>query len=313
MEITFLDPIYLWMIFGIPLLIILHLYALKYVKIRAFKFANFEALKRVTGGMILSKNINLLILRLIVLLSLILSLAGTIIWYTGEISVADYVIAIDNSGSMLANDFEPNRLEAAKEAAIAFTEGLKAKSEIGIVSFSGAGFVEQPLTKNKLKIKNAISGLEIKTLHGTAIGDALKTSSNLLVGSEKSRIIILLTDGRENVASPEDLNKMIDYLGSQQITVNTIGVATEAGGTLPGLEALSTLDEAMLSHIANSTSGTYSHSENKEDLVNIFESFTYESTVGKVSVPLRIPLILLAFFILFVEWVLVNTRYRTIP
>ncbi len=313
MEITFLNPGYLWMVAGIPFLIVLHFYALKYVKLRAFRFANFEALKRVTGGRILSRNINLLVLRLFVLLFLILSLAGTIIWYKGDIDVADYVIAVDNSGSMLANDFKPNRLEAAKEGAIAFMENLEADSRIGVVSFAGVGLVELPLTKERWKIKNTIEGIDINTLHGTAIGEALKTAANLLIGSDKSRVVILLTDGRENVASQEELSKIIEYLGKQQITVNTVGVATEAGGILPGVEALSTLDEAMLSSIANSTAGVYKHPENKEEVIEVFKSFTYESVEGKVAIPLRLPLILMVFAILFAEWILVNTRYRTIP
>lgn len=313
MEITFLNPEYLWVAFGIPLLLLLHFYSLKYVKLRALKFANFEALKRVTGGMILSRNINLLVLRLFVLLFLTLSLAGTTVWYKGKVDIADYVVAIDNSGSMLANDFEPNRLEAAKEAAIMFTENLKSKSKIGVVAFAGAGLVDLPLTDNRGKIKKSIEGIEISSLHGTAIGEALKTSANLLLEEDRSKVIILLTDGRENVANQEELDKIINYVARKQITVNTIGVATEKGGTLPGVEAVSTLDEGMLYHIANATGGVYKKPESKEDLINMFKSFTYESAEAKIPIRMRLPLILIAFAILFVEWILVNTRYRTIP
>lgn len=313
MEITFLNPEYLWMVFGIPLLLLLHFYSLKYVKARAFKFANFEALKRVTGGMILSRNIYLLVLRLLVLLFLILSLAGTIIWYEGKIDAADYVVAIDNSGSMSADDFEPDRLEAAKEAAIVFVENLESRSEIGIVSFAGVGFVELPLIQNRLRIKKAIEGIEINELHGTAIAGALKTAADLLVTSDKARVIILLTDGRENIAGKEEVEKIIDYVARNQITVNSVGVATEKGGVLPGVEVVSTIDEAMLLYIANSTGGVYTHSENKEELVNAFKSFTYESVEGKIPIRLRLPLMMVVFIILFGEWVLVNTRYRTVP
>ena len=312
MEITFTNIWYLWITLGIPLLIILHFYSLKYLKIRALKFANFEALKRVTGGMILSKNINLLILRLFVLLLLALSLAGMIVWYEGEVDVADYVIAIDNSGSMLADDLNPNRLEAAKEAAIAFVDGMESKSDIGIVSFAGIGVVELPLTSNMFTVKKAIEGISINTFHGTAIGEALKTSANMLVG-ERARVIILLTDGRENVAASPELDKIIGFLSGKHITVNTIGVGTTGGGNLPGLDTLSTIDEPMMFRIANSTGGKYSYSESKETLVNVFKSFTYKSVKGQIPVNLRLPFILVAFFILFVEWVLVNTRYRTIP
>lgn len=313
MEITFLNPEYLWIAFGIPLLLLLHFYSLKYIKLRALKFANFEALSRVTGGMILSRNINLLVLRLFVLLFLTLSLAGTTIWYKGKVDVADYVVAIDNSGSMLANDFEPNRLEAAKEAAIMFTENLESKSKIGVITFAGVGLIELPLTENRWKIKKSIEGIEINSLHGTAIGEALKTSANLLLEEDRSKIIVLLTDGRENIASQEELNKIMDYIRKKQITVNTVGVATKTGGVLPGVEAVSTVDEAMLSHIANITGGVYKQPENKEELINVFKSFTYESAEAKIPIRMRLPLILIAFLILFVEWILVNTRYRTIP
>lgn len=313
MEITFSEPIYLWMILILPLLIVIHFYALKYVKNRAFKFANFEALKRVTGGMILSRNINLLVLRLIVLLFLILSLAGTTIWYEGESNVFDYVLAIDSSGSMLADDLKPNRIEAAKEAATSFIENLKSKSEIGLVSFSGVGLVELPLTDNKNKMKEAIRSIEISSLHGTAVGDALTTSANLLLQSEKSKMIILLTDGRENIASKEEVNKIIEYLSQKQIIVNTVGLGTEEGGTIPGLSSISTVDSSMLSLIANLTGGAYIQSETENEMVNALNSFGSESTNAKIPIHSRVYFILFALILLFVEWVLVNTKYRTIP
>jgi len=312
MEITFLDVNYLWLSLGIPLLIVIHFYGLRYVKLRAFRFANFEALRRVTGGMILSRNIYLLVLRLLVLLFLMLALAGTTIWYEGDIDVADYVIAIDNSGSMLADDLKPNRLEAAKEAAVAFVENLESKSDVGIVTFAGVGLVELGLTDNRGKVKEVIEGISINQLHGTAIGDALKASGNIL-NSDKARVIILLTDGRENVASFEELNKIMDYISNKQITVNAIGVGTEEGGILPGVDVVSTLDEEMLFRVANATGGVYSKAENKEELMDKFKSFSSEAVEGKIPIPLRIPLILIVFVILFVEWVLINTRYRTIP
>jgi Ca-activated chloride channel family protein len=255
----------------------------------------------------------MLILRLFVLLFLALALAGMVIWYEGKIDAADYVVVIDSSGSMAADDFMPNRLEAAKEAAVAFVENLESKSKVGIVSFAGVGFVELPLTENRGRIKKAIEEIKINTLHGTAISESLKTAANLLVTNDRSRVIILLTDGRENVAGPEELEKIVEYVYKNQIMVNTIGVATEEGGILPGVGVLSTLDEAMLYRVANSTGGHYTHSANKDDLVNAFKSFTYEQSEGKIPIRMRLHLMMIVFAILFFEWVLVNTRYRTIP
>ncbi len=313
MEITFSNPEYFWLLLGVPLLIILHFFSVRYINNKTIKFANFEALERVVGGMVLSRNVFLLLLRLFALLFLTLSLAGATMWYVGQSDVSDYVFAIDNSGSMLADDFDPNRLEAAKEATLIFIENLEAESRIGIVSFSGIGLVELPLTRERWKIKQAIEGIEISSIHGTAIGDALKTSANLFSGSNKSRTIILLTDGQENVASDEVLGKIIEFVNNKQIIVNTIGVATEIGGTLPGIKTVSTLDEKTLSFVAESTGGSYVHSGNKEDLVEAYKSFEYESVESKIPIHMRLPSILIALLILFIEWNLINTRYRTIP
>ena len=313
MQITFLNPEYLWILLGVPLLIILHFYSLKYVHNRAIKFANFEALERVTGGVVLSRNIYLLCMRLLGLLFLTLSLAGATLWYVGQVDVSDYVLAIDSSGSMLANDFSPNRLEASKEAALAFVDNLEADSQVSVVSFAGTGLVEISLIKNRRRIKQAIEDIQISSFHGTAIGDALKTSSNVLLNSDKSRIIILLTDGQDNVASEEEISKILDFVNNKQITVNTIGVATESGGSLPGLNSLSTLDDETLRSIADTTGGSYIHSESKNELINAYQSFNYESLESKIPVYLRLPFILITLVLLFVEWILVNTKYRTIP
>lgn len=315
MQVTFSDPIYLWLLLSIPFLLVLHFYSLKYIKVRAIKFANFEALKRVSGGVILSKNIFLLLLRLLTLLFLTLSLAGATWWYTGRIDVSDYVLAIDNSGSMLANDFAPNRLEAAKEAAISFSDNLTAGSRISIVSFSGAGIIELSLTNDKKKIKQKIENIEISRLHGTAVSDALRVSANALYcdGSVKAKTIILLTDGQENIASEQDLSKILGFINNRQITVNTIGVATKSGASFPGLNIKTTLDEGILISIANSTGGKYAHSESKEEIINAYNSFSYELSDSKIPINLRIHLIIITFIVLFIEWVLLNTKYRTIP
>ncbi len=312
MEVTFINPIYLWFLVSIPFLILTHFFTLKYVKRRAMRFANFEAISRVTGGQALSKNISLLFIRMFTLLFLILSAAGTILWYKGQSSDYNYVLAIDASGSMLANDIEPNRLEAAKDAAVLFVDNLKSRAKIGVVSFSGVGSVEQKLIEDYTTTKETIRNIQIKTIHGTAIGDALVSSSNLLVTEEKAKLIILLTDGRENIASEEEINKVIDYLKESHITVNTIGVGTTAGGMLPGIEMISTLDEPMLMKIAETTGGKYYRAEKKEDLEGIYKAIA-TSTEADLPVNLSIPFMLAALALLFLEWGLINTKYRTIP
>jgi Ca-activated chloride channel family protein len=249
---------------------------------------------------------------LFTLLFLICAVAGPTFWYTGQSSEFNYVLALDASGSMLADDFEPNRLQAAKAAATQFINNIKARVRIGIVSFSGIGFVEQQLTEDMSKVEIAIDNIQIKSVHGTAIGEALKASANLLIGEEKARNIILLTDGRENVAGPGELSKILDFVNYHNIIVHTIGVATEEGGKLPGLEALSTIDEPMLITISNSTGGKYYRAKTPEELDTAYDSLT-KITKAKVPLRLGLPFMLLALLLLAIEWSLVNTKFRTLP
>lgn len=312
MEVTFTNPIYLWFLVSIPFLVLTHFFTLKYVKRRAMRFANFEALSRVTGGQGLSKNFTLLFIRMFTLLFLILSASGIILWYRGLSSDYNFVLTIDASGSMLADDIEPNRLEAAKDAAVLFVDNLKARARIGVVSFSGVGSVEQKLMEDYSATKETIRNIQIKTIHGTAIGDALVASSNLLITEEKAKLVILLTDGRENIATEEEMKKVIDHLKENHIAVNTIAIGTRLGGKLPGIEMISTLDESMLMNIAEKTNGKYYRAEDKKQLEDIYKAMA-TSTEADLPVKLSIPFMLIALAFLFLEWGLINTKYRTIP
>jgi len=312
MEISFTHPIYLWLLLVLPFLFLIHFFSLKYINRKGVSFANFEALKRVTGGRIISYNIPLLVIRTLTLFLLVFSAAGTIIWFKGESSDYNYVLALDASGSMLADDFSPNRFEAAKQAAILFVDTLKAKAKIGVVSFSGIAFIEQRLTDSKAQLRRAIQGIKMRSMHGTAIGDAMKTAENLLVTEEKSRIIILLTDGRENVASDDEMNKLLDELKNEKIIVHIIGIGTEKGGILPGIEAISTLDEDFLMNVANATSGSYFKADNNQALVNAYSNLA-TSIQALIPIKLQFPFLTAVFALLFLEWALINTKYRSIP
>lgn len=312
MEVTFINPIYLWFLISIPFLALTHFFTLKYVIRRAMRFANFEAIARVSGGQALSKNFTLLILRMSTLIFLILSAAGTILWYTGQSSDYNYVLTIDASGSMLAEDIQPNRLEAAKDAAVLFVNNLRARARIGVVSFSGVGSIEQNLIEDHEATKETIRSIQIKQIHGTAIGDSLVASSNLLMTEDKAKLIVLLTDGRENIASEEDLLEVIDNLKKEHITVHTVGIGTELGGRLPGIEAISTLDEETLIIIAEETGGKYFKAEDKSELEEIYKAIA-TSTEAEIPIKLSIPFMLAALALLFFEWGLINTKYRTIP
>jgi Ca-activated chloride channel family protein len=310
MEITFLNPNYLWLLFVIPFLILTHFYGLKFSRKKAIKFANFEALSRVTGGHRLSMNLPLLFLRFFTLLFLIFSLAGPIIWYMGEGGDFNFVIAIDSSGSMMADDFSPNRLEAAKQAALEFVDSVPDDSKLALMGFSGTSFVKETLTDDMEKIQEAIDAIKVEFSSGTAIGDAIISASNILMEEEKGRVIVLLTDGQSNVGTL--IEKSINYANDRFVTVNTIGMATEQGGKFLGLEAISTLDEDSLFSIAKNTGGSFYKAENNEELVSAYKEI---AKVSKKKMPIKLSLwlIIMTFITLAVEWVIVNTKFRSVP
>ena len=318
MEITFSNPVYLFFLVSIPFLIISHFFTMKYLKRRALKFANFEAIKRVTGGeksiiknsIFLSTNVLVLVNRIMVILLLVLAAAGTMLWTTGKISNSDYIITIDSSSSMLADDFEPSRLDAAKEAAVAFIDDLSARAQIGVVSFSGNAFIEQELTGDFGRAKEAIDNIKIRTVGGTNVGDAIITSANLLENSEKSKVIILLTDGRSNVGTP--VEEAILYVQEKNIKINTIGVATEQGGRFLRIDAVSRIDEPTLKAIASSTGGSYYPAADKAALIKAFRDATTSST-EVISTKLSFIFLLIALALIFVEWGLISTKYKTVP
>lgn len=312
MDITFKDPIYLWFLFAIFILIILHFITLKHTKRRALKFANFEAIERVTGSEVLSKNILLLYIRLVIIMLIIFAMAGTTIWYVGKASNTDFVLAIDASSSMKADDIKPSRLDAAKEAAIFFVDSVYARTKIAVLSFSGSAFVELELTDDLVKVKQAINGITYRYIGGTDILDAVVTGTDLLFSGKNMKSIILLSDGQINVASVGDV---VEYAKKNGVVVHTIGIGTIEGAgmaEIPSGTVLSKMDTDSLKSIAYSTGGSFHLASSKYELTNAYLEIL-KSSVARLSINTAPILIMLALILLLGEWVLVNTRYRTLP
>lgn len=322
MELTFTHPQYLWILLVIPFLAITHIFTLKQKKEAALRFANFDALERVSKGEFLgkpyfglfrSKNIVLLLLRMLTYCLLILSISGATLWYIGETSSFDFVLAIDASSSMLADDFTPNRLEAAKESANLFVDNVPGNTDIGIVSFSGIASIDLRPVADPAKVKNTTNYISIKETGGTNIGDAIITSINLLSSEkidEEADVVILLTDGQSNIGTP--VEQAINYANKNDVTVHTIGVGTEEGGKFLFGDVISKLDEASLKNIADQTLGRYYRAENKDVLKEAFKKIA-SITEKKLSLDLSWILLILGICLLSLEWILINTKYRTIP
>lgn len=310
MEIRFANPIYLWFLISVILLVIVHFYTLKHAKRKALKFANFDAISRITGNEVLTKNLVILFIRTFALAFTVLAIAGTTLYYTGETSNYNFVLALDASSSMSADDFQPNRFEVAKSEAIKFVDSIQTKTKIGVVSFSGTSFVEKELTDDYVVVKETIQNLQIKEVGGTDLGEAIVTSINVLNTDNKAKVIILLTDGRSNVGTP--LEEAITYANEKYVKIHTIGMGTEEGGKIAGLAAVSTLDEESLQNIAKATEGNYYRATDDYTLSKAYQDII-EQTKQRLTLNLSPILMLFAILLLFTEWALISTKYRTIP
>ena len=200
----------------------------------------------------------------------------------------DIVMAIDVSGSMLAKDLKPNRLEALKEVAENFIKA-RPTDRIGLVDYSGEAVLRVPLTTDHEVVVREIHNLETGILaDGTAIGVGLATTINHLKNSEaKSKIIILLTDGVEEIdyrngllyVSPQEAAEIAKH---HDIKVYTIGIGTMGLAPFPSRRNILTgeiiytlekheLDEPMMKEIANITGGRYFRATDNHSLDEIYQ------------------------------------------
>lgn len=241
----------------------------------------------------------------------------------------DIAIAMDLSSSMLARDFEPNRLEASKRVAIDFVS-KREFDRISIVAFAGEAFTQCPLTTDHNIVKNFIGTLACGILDdGTAIGQGLATAVNRLKDSEAvSKVIILLTDGVNNAGylPPEQAAQIAQEFG---IRVYTIGVGSEGEALTPVSRgptgryrydiARVEIDEQLLQFIAETTQGRYFRARNAEELASIYslinrlEKTEIESTVVKRYQEKFRVFVLAAALLLLLELILRYAILRAIP
>lgn len=318
-EITFQNPEYIWFLLSIPLVVATHFFFLKRSRNKALKFANFEAIKRVTGKNLITKNILLLTIRVLILLTVIFAVSGAVLWYEGDSNKNDFVIALDVSASMTAEDLTPNRLEAAKEHAKKFIDSLRNDARVGLITFSGVTFVNKAPTKNHGLIKDMIDELEITKAGGTDIPGAIITSANLLADSDKGKTMIMITDGSSTIGIfvEDSILESIGYAQDNHLLVHTIGVGVESEepiGYIPEYYNISSVyNENNLKLISSETGGTYYHATDNEKLIEAYKEIAENVDKAWLNVNLSLGMMLVALALLFFEWGLSNTKYRVIP
>jgi len=303
---SFAHPQYLFLLFGIPLLFLIHFFSLGNKKKKALRFANFDAISKIEGIDFFSKNVMILFLNILIVACLALAISGLTLHVYMESSSFSYVLALDSSESMGADDFSPSRMSAAKKTAVDFIEDAPQGVKMAILSFSGSSKIEQDLTNRKDMLRNAINDIEISDIGGTDVYEAVLTASNLLKG-EEHMAIILLSDGQINVGSVDDA---VEYANANQVIIHTIGVGTEEGGKTD--YAYSKLDEDALKSLAYYTSGVYAPAQNQENLTKAFSNI-FQLTEKKVAIGLEDYSLLFALFLILLEFFLTNTKYLNLP
>ena len=294
-HITFAHPYLLLLLLVIPLMAVW--YVLRYRKQKpALQFSNISLFRGVHKTFRQRAYPLLFILRMVAVGALVIALArpqSMLSRQEMKVEGIDIVLAMDVSGSMLAEDFKPNRLEAAKKVAAEFIDGRK-NDRMGLVVFAGEAFTQVPLTIDHNVLLKQLSTLKDGMMKdGTALGDGLATAINRIKDSEaKSKVIILLTDGINNQGAV-DPQSAAEIAALYNIRLYTIGVGTQGLAPYPFRDQFGRkryqnvpveLDENLLTQMAQSTTdGQYFRATNKKSLQQIVKQID-EMEKSKIDV-----------------------------
>jgi len=240
----------------------------------------------------------------------------------------DIVVAVDVSGSMLAKDFKPNRMEALKRVASVFVDE-RPNDRIGLVVYASEAYTKSPVTSDKAVIQEAIASIKYDNVlqDGTGIGMGLATAVNRLKDSKaKSKVIILMTDGVNNAGfiEPETASDIAQQYG---IKVYTIGIGTNGmaespyalgpNGQLIFRMMKVEIDEQLMKNIARKTGGKYFRATSNDKLAQIYSEINKLETTEIEELKFYDydekfrPFVLLAGFLLLLEIGLRNTVYKS--
>ncbi len=239
----------------------------------------------------------------------------------------DIITTLDVSGSMLAQDLKPDRLEAAKAVALDFVDG-RPNDRVGLVIFSGETFTQVPLTTDHAVLKSLFKDVRSGMIEdGTAIGDGLATAVNRLQDSDAiSKVIILLTDGVNNAGSIDPLSaaEIAKLFG---VRIYTIGVGSMGTAPYPrqtpfGIDYVNMeveIDEELLQQVAEMTDGRYFRATSNQSLRDIYDEIDQleKSKIDVTEFQQKheefLILALLAAGLFILELFLRNTIFRTLP
>ncbi len=328
-HIVLAHPHFLWLLLLLPFLIWFYIYQGKQ-RSTVFRISTTEGLGNIKPSLRVTWRPILMILRCIVLAAFIIALSRpqkTNVSETIDSEGIDIVLSIDISGSMLAEDFKPDRLEAAKQNALKFVDA-RPTDRIGLVIFAGESFTQCPITIDHNVLKEQLSTIKSGTLQdGTAIGMGLATAVDRLRDARgKSRVVILMTDGVNNTGMI-DPQTALEVAKAYKVRVYTIGVGTEGQALSPvqtpfGLQKQMVpvqIDENLLRKIAKETGGKYYRATGNSKLESIYkeidrlEKTKVEVNAYKHYAEQFFPFALAGIIALLLELMLSYSYFRRLP
>lgn len=329
-NITFLNPEFFWLFLLIPFAIAWLFWKRKHQS-ATLKISSTQGFKG-TVSFLAKLKPYLGVLRILALSLLVVALARPrtvdISNKTKTTRGIDIVMAVDVSGSMLAKDLKPNRMEALKEVAANFASE-RPNDRIGLVVYASEAYTKTPVTSDKAVVLEAIKSIKYDQVlqDGTGIGMGLATAVNRLKDSKaKSKVIILLTDGVNNAGfiEPETASDIAKQYG---IKVYTIGIGTNGMAEFPYAVAPNgeflfqmmkvEIDEKLMQSIAKKTEGKYFRATSNSKLAEIYSEINKLETTEIEELKFYDydekfrPLVLLAGFLLLLEVGLRNTVYKS--
>jgi Ca-activated chloride channel family protein len=328
-DITWANPEAFWLLLLIPLMMAYYIWSGKR-KNATLQFSTLSMFnkKHLTWKHVLRHS--MFCLRMIAAAAIIVALARPQSSSSRQdvtIEGIDIITALDISGSMMAEDFKPNRLEAAKEVISEFID-MRPNDRVGMVIFSGESFTQCPLTTDHTVIKNLIHDIKNGMIEdGTAIGDGMATAVNRLKDSPAvSKVIILLTDGENNAGSIDPLSAA-DIAKTFGIRIYTIGIGTIGMAPMPVETPFGRryqdvpvrIDEPSLQQIAKITGGEYFRATGNKKLKEIYDAIDKleKSKIDVTEFHKKyeefLPLALIALGALLLEFLLRVTIFRRIP
>ena len=327
--IKFANPYFFLLFLLVPAMIVFYIFYLK-KKRTQISFPGFENFEGMKSSFRRKVHFLPFILKLLAFSAAVVAMARPQSSLSGrnvKTEGIDIMMALDISSSMLAEDLKPNRIEAAKKVAEEFIDS-RPNDRIGLVVFGGESFTQCPLTTDHAVLKNLFSGIESGMLaDGTAIGEGLATAVNRIRESKaKSKVIILLTDGVNNVGSiaPETAGEISKTFG---IRVYTIGVGTRGMAPYPfktpfGIQYQNMevqIDEAVMKKIAEETDGKYFRATNSSKLKEVYDEI---DKLEKTKIDVTefhnyseefYPFALIALLFLVLDIILRYTLFKRLP